>query len=317
LIDDTQVDASAQDDTVRIEEDEGGLLLDNIMSDDAPADPPASAPSPMPAAVVPQRIPSTEDNRRIPTVREDKTAPIIQMGKGKSPADETQLETAPPAAAAPPPAVAPAAARAVAPAVAQVSAVPGRLSFYSQNFDQEEVGAVPSNWQGEYDYSTLKVVDRGDGTGGKCMKFEKLSGSGSAFYTCKFPDAAGRVVVEFDMRCDHKNKYLLGFYVEKDADFRHSIHTVVHRDVAQMDKVSLRLQNEAESYTLGEWVHVRFLIDLPRNIVDGYINDRPVAVGVRLVSKPRVVNTLSIRDNLATEGVLMIDNIEIYQDRPN
>ncbi|HMX63329.1 MAG TPA: hypothetical protein PKD58_09705, partial [Candidatus Sumerlaeota bacterium] len=60
---------------------------------------------------------------------------------------------------------------------------------------------------------------------------------------------------------------------------------------------------------------IRYLIDLPRNMVDGFVDDKPVAVGVRLPSRPRVVNTLSIRDNLATEGILMIDNIRIYKDR--
>lgn len=186
-------------------------------------------------------------------------------------------------------------------------------TYYEQKFEDEEIGAMPRGWKGNYDYATLEVVEREGG--GKCMKFEKGKGTGSAYFSCRFPDAAGRVVVEFNLRCDHKNKYLLGFYVEMDEDFRHSVHTVVHMDATKADKVSLRLQNETAPYKLGEWSRIRYLIDLPRNMVDGFVDDKPVAIGVRLPSRPRVVNTLSIRDNLATEGILMIDNIRIYKDR--
>lgn len=189
-------------------------------------------------------------------------------------------------------------------------------TFYAQNFEDEEVGRAPRNWKGTYDYASLVVTDQNLLDGSKrCLRFEKRQGTGSAYYACRFPDATGRVVVEYDLRCDDKNKYLLGFYIEKDEDFRHSIHTVVHKDTAKGNKVLLRLQNESFPYTLGQWVHIRFLIDLPRNLVDGYVDDKPVAVGVRLISRPKVINTLSIRDNLATEGLLLIDNIRIYKDR--
>jgi hypothetical protein len=203
----------------------------------------------------------------------------------------------------------PALARTPAPTVPP----PTSDEFYAQSFEDEEVGAAPRNWRGSYDYANLTIVQR-DG-GGKCMQFEKRSGSGSAYYACRFPDASGKVVVEFDMKCEDKNKYLLGFYIEKDEDFRHSIHTVVHKDAGKGEKVTIRLQNESAPYTLGEWVHIKFLVDLTRHLVDGYVNDKPVAIGVRLVSRPKVINTLSIRDNLLTEGKLLIDNIRITRER--
>ncbi len=249
--------------------------------------------------------------KRIPLVREATTAADIPAHKPAA---------APPPPAPPPPPAAAAGAVEVGsetqidtsiPAQQRVQA--GRVLIYKQNFDEEEVGKLPRGWTGEYDYASLAVASR-DGKG-NCMKFEKPTGSGSAFYSCKFPDAGGRVTVEFDLRCDNKNKYLLGFYIEKDADFRHSVHTVVHRDVVDVEKFYLRLQNETTAYSIGKWVHIRFHIDLTRSLVDGYIDDAPGAVGVRLTSRPRFVNTLSIRDNLATEGILLIDNIEIYQER--
>lgn len=208
-----------------------------------------------------------------------------------------------------PAAVAAPVASAAAPAAA------GATPYFSQNFEDEEIGATPKGWKGSYDYASLVVSPSDHPGSAKCMKFEKKSGTGSAYYACRFPDASGRIVVEFDLRCDHKNKYLLGFYIEMDEDFRHSIHTVVHMDATKADKVSLRLQNESAPYKLGEWCRVKYLIDLPRHMVDGFINDKPVVVGARLPSRPKVINTLSIRDNLATEGLLMIDNISIQRDR--
>jgi hypothetical protein len=185
--------------------------------------------------------------------------------------------------------------------------------YYIQTFDEEAVGSLPKNWRGAYDYASLSVVEREEG--GRCMKFEKKSGAGSAYFACKFPDATGKILVEFDLCCKDKNKYLLGFYIEKDEEFRHSVHTVVHRDMGKGDQVMLRLQNEPVPYEFGQWVKVKFLIDLTRHLVDGYMNEKPVAIGVRLLSRPKVINTLTIRDNLLTEGVMLIDNIRITRDR--
>lgn len=185
--------------------------------------------------------------------------------------------------------------------------------FYQQDFEDEEVGVKPKNWNGDYEYAALAVAE--NDTGGqskKCLRFEKKSGVGSAYYSCRFPNAGGRIAVEFDIRCDDKNKYLLGFYIEKDEDFRQSIHTIVHRTNSSANP-TLRIQNESTPYEFGTWKHIRFEIDLPRHLIDGYADDQPIAMGVRLNSCPKVINTLSIRDNLATTGVLMIDNIKIHR----
>lgn len=226
-----------------------------------------------------------EDHSPIPITKESQAEPAAKPALEQQPQEEEFVQ--------------------VAPSSAQ------KQYFFQQDFQDEEVGQSPKNWDGNYDYASLLVAED---SGQRCMKFDKASGTGSALFQCKFPNAGGRVGVEFDMRCDHKNKYLLGFYIEKDADFRHSVHTVVHRDLANPDNITLRLQNETAPYQLNHWVHIKFLIDLPRSIVDASIDGKQVALGVRLTSKPNVVNTLSIRDNLATEGTLLIRNIEIYRE---
>ncbi|MBX3728809.1 MAG: hypothetical protein KF858_06455 [Candidatus Sumerlaeia bacterium] len=186
--------------------------------------------------------------------------------------------------------------------------------FYEQDFDNEEVGGKPANWRGDYEYATLTVVEHPDDPSRRCMRFEKRNGVGSAYYSCRFPNANGRIVVEFDIRCDEKNKYLLGFYIEQDEDFRQSIHTIVHRTNSSANP-TLRIQNEATPYEFGKWTHIRFEIDLPRHLIDGHANEKVIVSGARLNSCPKSINTLSIRDNLATTGVLLIDNIKIYRAR--
>ncbi len=193
-----------------------------------------------------------------------------------------------------------------------VAAPPSAEEFYTQDFEQESPGSAPANWKGDYEYASLLVHDVGASGSSRSLRFEKKQGIGSAYYACRFPNASGRIGVEFDMRCDDKNKYLLGFYIEKDEDFRQSIHTIVHRTNSNA-KPTLRLQNEATAYEFGKWAHIRFEIDLPRHIVDGYVDDKPVAMGTRLNNCPKHLNTLSIRDNLATTGSLLIDNIRIYR----
>jgi len=182
-------------------------------------------------------------------------------------------------------------------------------TFYEQSFEDEAIGEVPRGWKGSYDYSSLTVVD-GGADGGRCMRFDKKLGTGSAYYSLKFPDASGKLCLEFDIRCDDKNRYLIGFYIEKDEDFRQAISTIVHR-TNQAAPPMLRLQTEQTPYEFKKWVHVKYIIDLPRSLVDGWVDDLAVANGVRLIQAPKVLNTLSLRDNSNTVGVLLIDNIRI------
>lgn len=184
-------------------------------------------------------------------------------------------------------------------------------TYYEQSFEDESIGDVPRGWKGSYDYSSLTVVDGGS-DGGRCMRFDKKQGTGSAYYSLKFPDASGKLCLEFDIRCDDKNRYLIGFYIEKDEDFRQAISTIVHR-TNQAAPPMLRLQTEQTPYEFKKWVHVKYIIDLPRSLVDGWVDDMAVANGVRLIQAPKVLNTLSLRDNSNTVGVLLIDNIRIYR----
>src|SRR5690606_20517023 len=141
---------------------------------------------------------------------------------------------------------------------------------------------------------------------------EKAEGAGSATYHLSFPPAKGRVVAEFDIRCDEKNKFLLGVYLERDEDFKQSIHTIVH----QLDPnapASLRIQGEAVPYQLGTWSRIRYDADLINGTLDCYMDDEHVVKAVHLPVTPEFVNTLSIRDNLATTGTLYLDNIRISE----
>lgn len=185
--------------------------------------------------------------------------------------------------------------------------------IFSQDFDSEPDGVKPQNWKGDYDFASLIVTNQNPAPNStKCMKFEKKTGSGSAYYSYKFPDASGVLGVEFDLRCDNKNKYLLGFYIEKDEDFRQSIHTIIHRTDSNTEP-SLRIQGQPTPYKLQEWCRIKYIINLLEGTVDGYVNDKLIANRIRLATRPKSINTLSIRDNLATTGILYIDNIKIYR----
>jgi len=184
--------------------------------------------------------------------------------------------------------------------------------IFAQDFSGEDEGKQPSGWSGDYDYSTLQVVSDDSRANSKCLRFEKSEGTGSALYTLKFPEAGGRFIVEFDIRCDEKNKYLLGFYLEKDGNFRQSISTIVHRTNSKANP-TLRLQNESTPYEFGQWSSVKFDIDLPRHLVDGFVDEKPVLTAARLTQAPKLINSMSIRDNLATTGTLLIRDIKVYR----
>jgi hypothetical protein len=187
----------------------------------------------------------------------------------------------------------------------------GAEVLYEQGFDDEDTSAPPKDWVGDYDYAKLTVSDETPAPDSKkCLRFEKKAGAGSAYYYCRFPDVKGMVQIEFDLRCDEKNKYLLGVYIEKDGDFRQSIHTIIHRTEAQTTP-SLRIHGEPVPYTFGSWVHIRYVIDLEDGSLDGFVDDNQVSSRVYLASNPRRLNTISVRDNLATTGVLKIDNIRV------
>jgi hypothetical protein len=192
-----------------------------------------------------------------------------------------------------------------------VTSDPGRGVIFQQNFDEEAPEEQPSAWGGEYEYATL-TVDRSIAASntGQSLKFEKRTGAGSASYVCRFPKASGQVRIEFDIRCDDKNKYLLGFYIEKDEDFKQSIHTIIHR-MDSKSTPSLRVQGEPVPYEFGTWRHMTYELNLQAGMVTAYVDGEQVIKDARLPTAPSYVNTLSIRDNLATTGVLYLDNITV------
>lgn len=284
-----------------------GLNLDDILGKDTVmtpvpmAPPPDEIPAPAKAAET-LPLPGFAD---LPTVilpdgAEPKAAETIPISAAASPAPPPPPPPASPAPPAPPPAPTPA-------------AVSGDRVVFVQNFNDETEGEMPKGWTGQYDYASLAISTQTPAPGSKkCMRFEKRAGSGSAYFSCRFPEVEGKVGVEFDLRCDDKNKYLLGFYIEKDEDFRQSIHTIVHRTSPQVSP-TLRVQGEPTQYSLGTWRHMKYEIDLKSNTVNGFVDGTLVASGVKLATPPPSVNTLSIRDNLATTGILLIDNIRIYK----
>jgi hypothetical protein len=187
---------------------------------------------------------------------------------------------------------------------------------FTQNFSAAEAGEQPDSWSGDYEFASLKVSTENKASGSEAsLRFEKRTGAGSALYSCRFPEAKGNVAVEFDLCCESKNQYLLGIYFEHDGNFRQSVHTVIH--VAD-GGVSLRLQGKSIDYEFGTWVHVKYLIDLSLGVVDGVVNGQKVATRVPMVSMPEQssppsINTISIRDTLASEGVFYLDNIRIQR----
>ncbi|MBN1516374.1 hypothetical protein JXA32_07375 [Candidatus Sumerlaeota bacterium] len=183
--------------------------------------------------------------------------------------------------------------------------------IFAQDFREELVGNVPRGWQGEFDFASLQVADESPPNGSsRYMLFEKPRGDGRAYCYTTFDDVKGRVRVEFDLRCNDKNKYLLGFYIEKDQDFKNSIHTVIHRAASQTSPM-LRIHGVPVPYEMGKWVNVRYDINLGNGTLNGYVNGQMVASSVRLDTNPGSLNTLAIRDNNPTTGVLLIGNIRI------
>jgi len=191
-------------------------------------------------------------------------------------------------------------------------AASGPETVFEQSFANYSEGSTPGEWRGEYDYAMLSVVDVNEPAHGQCLMFNKMEGIGSATYHLTFPEARGIVTAEFDIRCDQKNKFLLGVYLEKDEDFKQSIHTIVH----QLDPsapASLRVQGEAVPYEMGNWVRVRYEVNLNDGVVNAWLDDNQVVNNQALANVPEYLNTLSIRDNLATTGMLYLDNIRITQ----
>lgn len=189
-------------------------------------------------------------------------------------------------------------------------------TVFEQDFSDVSAGELPDKWKGDYPYASMVVSEEfNPPSGGKALLFNKEKGAGSAFYSCHFPDVGGTVGIEFDFRCDNKNKYLLGFYVEKDEDYRYSVHTVIQYidSGRHSTKPSLRIQGKPIGYEWGQWRHIKYIVDLKKGSVDGWVDGELVASGERLASCPDTLNTISIRDNLATVGKLMVGNIKIYK----
>jgi hypothetical protein len=180
-----------------------------------------------------------------------------------------------------------------------------------QTFEDDAIGQRPKGWEGDYPYATLTVENKTPPNGSKnYLVYKKKEGVGKVYYSTKFPNLSGIVRVEFDLRCDDKNKFLLGFYIEKDEDFQQSIHTKILRSESQTAP-SIHIHGQPAPYMLGQWAHIRYVIDLNEGKVDGYVDERHVARAIKLPQVPKYLNTLAIRDNINTTGQLFIDNIRV------
>ncbi len=184
-------------------------------------------------------------------------------------------------------------------------------SVLTQDFEKDEVGKKPADWKGEFAYSTLTVQNDAPPANSKnYLVYQKKEGVGKVYYSTKFPNTSGVVNVEFDLRCNDKNKFLLGFYIEKDEDFQQSIHTKILRSESQTAP-SIHIHGQPAPYLLGTWAHIKYVIDLNAGKIDGYVDNRHVAKGVSLAQVPKYLNTLAIRDNINTTGQLCIDNVQV------
>ncbi len=188
---------------------------------------------------------------------------------------------------------------------------PGVL--FAQDLASDTVGQMPSGWKGEeVPDAALTVVEDPDGSGEKCLLFQKTGEVVGTSFSCHFKEVRGNIVIEYDIRCDEKNKHLLGLYVEADSDFRRSVHTVVQcTDPAK--PAHLRVFTQPADYVMGQWAHIKYIVDLGEGLVDGYVDDQLVAEGVRMGTRTPVLNTLSIRDSKNTTGTLYVKNLVIRQ----
>lgn len=179
------------------------------------------------------------------------------------------------------------------------------------NFEQDEIGSFPSGWSGQCDYSNLTVEDTEPPPNTKrYIVYRKANGAGKVYFSTKFPNTSGILSVEFDLRCNDKNKFLLGFYIEKDEDFQQSVHTKILRSEAQTAP-TIHIHGEPAPYLLGSWAHIKYVINLKEGKVDGYIDSTHIARELRLPQVPKFLNTLAIRDNVNTTGELLIANIRV------
>jgi len=186
---------------------------------------------------------------------------------------------------------------------------------FRQDFESDPLGEKPANWDGAFEFAELKVVSSsvytpGNNQPSRSVLYEKKAGSGQVYYACSFPDVRGVAEVEFDVCCVEKNRYLLGVYIEKNRDFRNSIHTVFHLANPQA-KPMLRLQGTPTNYTLGTWTHVKFRLELTSKKMRAEVDDKVVLEDEFIESMPDLVNTLAIRDNHPTTGQLLLSNIVV------
>lgn len=187
----------------------------------------------------------------------------------------------------------------------------GPQLILEQDFSADTPGSRPAAWEGDYDYASLLVRSDDPPRGARnYIAYEKTKGAGKVYYSSKFPNTSGVINVEFDLRCNNKNKFLLGFYIEKDEDFQQSVHTKILLSETQTAP-TIHIHGEPAPYLLGSWAHIRYVIDLPKGLVNGYIDGTHIARDLRLPQAPKHLNTLAIRDNINTTGELLIANIRI------
>ena len=185
--------------------------------------------------------------------------------------------------------------------------------LFTQDFDNETIGAFPSGWKGEESMAIMRVIEGGPGLKRtNCLEFKHVqsNGVGSVRLTRRVPTGEGRVKLEFDFRCEDLNHLLVGFYFEHEDDFTRSIQTEIIRKSSETFP-SLRLCGETVPYEFGTWIRLRFQIDLEAATVDIWVDGVFTFKKIKLKHPPRKLNNLTIRCNANSAATVLIDNIRI------
>jgi hypothetical protein len=182
------------------------------------------------------------------------------------------------------------------------------MPLFTDDFDQHQDGELPAGWSPpEAGVAELAIASN---CKTNMLVFRKTGTGMGGLTFCKLPRCGGELMIEFDIACTEKNRYLLGLYFQEGHDFRRSIQT--HFNLGPSGMCLLRLHQSEATLPWGDWGRVCYEVDLERARLTAFLNNERIGEPVDLMMPPSQIDTLVIRTAPETVGELNLRRIRLW-----
>ncbi len=187
------------------------------------------------------------------------------------------------------------------------------LKVLSENYNSTSIGTIPSGWVTENASGVISTVDLASLAGDRSVCFNKSTSGQSIKATRAFEQISGKVIVEYNLRCDQTSGYKLA---TKIVD-----HNGIVATSLSFSNGSILLDTNVgnptivQSYITGNWYKIKLVLNTDTKKTDLYINDILKISQATLLANVSNFASLQLSIDANSIGTSYFDNLNASADK--